>query len=362
MKFAKGAKTQDRMTFDSGEQIQGQLITTAIDGPLTGEPVDLLVIDDPVKGQKEARSPVSHTNAKEWMQSVANSRKHEMTSTVVISTRWHANDLIGYITEAYTDYEIINIPALCTDPENDFLGRELDEPIFPEHKSKEWLIHVRDTEPNSVWQTMYQGNPTPREDRLFDSEQIQYYTELPKELRFMNGVDLAYSTKSSADFTAWVTIALNAKTGNIYITKANRKRLTPTAVIPWIVSRALEYPYVICIEDNGPQKFANETIERALVASGWQFKRMKKVPVTNDKYTRAIQFSAAWNNGKVFLPDKSLLTTTEQEMITTFLSELLDFTGVNDKHDDMLDATTNAYNVIMKPRRLALVPGMGNKQ
>jgi hypothetical protein len=56
-----------------------------------------------------------------------------------------------------------------------------------------------------------------------------------------------------------------------------------------------------------------------------------------DKFSRSQGFSQAWRNGKVFLPRGA-------PWVERYLSELLSFTGVNDRHDDMVDASVSAFS------------------
>lgn len=344
MEFEPGAKTQDCFVFKQG----GQLLTLGIGGGLTGEPVDLLVVDDPIKGQQEARSKVAHENVKEWFQMVGNSRKHEKTSTVVISTRWNEIDLIGYISEAYKDYEIINMPALSLGSQVDYLGREIDEALFPECKSKNFMQKVRDEEPKSVWETMYQGNPTPKEDRLFDYTKVQYYSKLPNKIACLNGVDLAYTVKESSDYTAFVTLAKDTQTNDVYLVNVERFKLPPAQCNAKIASLNLQYPYTIVVERNGTQIGANDYLESILIQNNC--KKLRQEQISGDKYTRALKFSSAWNNGKIYLPNpKDFPEATS--WLQPFIQEVTKFTGVNDKHDDMLDAVTVSFNLLSIPSR-----------
>jgi predicted phage terminase large subunit-like protein len=60
------------------------------------------------------------------------------------------------------------------------------------------------------------------------------------------------------------------------------------------------------------------------------------LPFTGDKFVRAQEPAAAWNQGKVLLPKN-------KTWVDPFLSELLSFTGVQDAHDDQVDAFVSAF-------------------
>ena len=78
------------------------------------------------------------------------------------------------------------------------------------------------------------------------------------------------------------------------------------------------------------------------------------VPATADKFVRAQAVSAAWNSGKVLVPQ-------DAEWLHYFISEVCGFTGVNDYHDDMVDALVGSHLALTRPppRRVLsnLAPG-----
>jgi phage terminase large subunit-like protein len=70
-----------------------------------------------------------------------------------------------------------------------------------------------------------------------------------------------------------------------------------------------------------------------------------------DKFTRAQPASAAWNGGRIRVPQreydpKSKLVPvgSHPAWIAQMLDELQRFTGVGDRHDDQVDALVHLYN------------------
>jgi len=66
-------------------------------GAITGRGADLLLIDDPLKDQEEARSDVIRRALYEWYTAVAYPRLQPGAAVVLISTRWHEDDLAGHV-------------------------------------------------------------------------------------------------------------------------------------------------------------------------------------------------------------------------------------------------------------------------
>jgi hypothetical protein len=98
---------------------------------LTGHPVEgLLVIDDMHKDRQEADSKRVRNRVGDWYSSTAYTRLAPGTAIVMIGTRWHPDDLIGRVT-AYEPkrWRQIIMPALCSDPATDPLGRAAGAPL-----------------------------------------------------------------------------------------------------------------------------------------------------------------------------------------------------------------------------------------
>ena len=73
----------------------GGIVTTGIGGALTGRPVDVLIIDDPVKGRAEADSATYRETAWTWWTETGSTRLAPNAPVVLLMTRWHQDDLAG---------------------------------------------------------------------------------------------------------------------------------------------------------------------------------------------------------------------------------------------------------------------------
>ena len=128
---------------------------------------DLLIIDDPVKNAKEARSPTIRKNHIDWWQSTALTRLHPGGVVIVVMTRWHEGDLGGYLLSRGTDeieepFVEVRLPAIAED--NDPLGRKKGEALWPERYGVDELRRIRQAQGSSYWwAAMYQGHPVPEE-------------------------------------------------------------------------------------------------------------------------------------------------------------------------------------------------------
>lgn len=150
----------------------GGMITVGIEGSLTGRPVDVLIIDDPFKDQKQADSETYRENVKEWWRTTGSMRLSEDAIVIVLMTRWHEDDLAGWLlTEEPGDWRHINIPALADhDPakgETDVLGRQPGEWMISARGRtvRGWLRRKRNAGSRG-FQAVLQGRPSPQEGSI----------------------------------------------------------------------------------------------------------------------------------------------------------------------------------------------------
>ncbi len=140
---------------------EGGMTAAGVGGPITGKGAHLLIVDDPIKNDVEARSATFRQRQWEWWQSVATTRLRPGALIVVIQTRWHRDDLTGRILEQAQDkghrWRVVKFPALAE--EHDVLGRQPGEALWPEVFTRERLEQVRDSHTHYYWSAMYQQNP-----------------------------------------------------------------------------------------------------------------------------------------------------------------------------------------------------------
>jgi predicted phage terminase large subunit-like protein len=137
------------------------MMTAGVAGPITGKGAQLLIIDDPIKNDAEARSALIRQKHFDWWQSTASTRLRPGGLDLIIQTRWHRDDLAGRIlSEAKTNggrWRELKLPALAED--RDLLQRAPGEPLWPEVYSLEHLSRIRERQTNYYWRSLYQQDP-----------------------------------------------------------------------------------------------------------------------------------------------------------------------------------------------------------
>jgi hypothetical protein len=96
---------------------RGRVRAAGLGGGISGHSMDLGIIDDPVKDEAEAQSAAYRTRANEWYESAFYTRLAPGAPIVLIMTRWHEDDLAGYLLKKQGEggdlWHVLRLPALA---------------------------------------------------------------------------------------------------------------------------------------------------------------------------------------------------------------------------------------------------------
>lgn len=163
---------------------KGSLKAIGRGGGLTGNKVDLMVLDDLYKDYSEGNSPIVREAVIAWYLTVVLKRLHNNSQQLIVFTRWHEDDLIGYLENNHTvktitswkDLEYfkdnpthwakINFPTLKVGEPTEFDPREVGEPIWPSMHSKEGKEEERRLD-EEKFESLEQGDPQPKKGLLY---------------------------------------------------------------------------------------------------------------------------------------------------------------------------------------------------
>ena len=180
-----GLKVRDDLAAQHEWQLaghEGGVHTAGIGAALTGRPVDLLIIDDPIKDREQADSETYRERAWDWWTDVGSTRLAPGAPAIQVATRWHEADLAGQLMAAEDGHiwRNLNIPAQADhDPnkgEADPLDRAPGEFMVSARGRTvpQWeAIKVRSG--SRTWNALYQGRPSPAEGGMFKRDHWQEY-------------------------------------------------------------------------------------------------------------------------------------------------------------------------------------------
>ena len=168
---------------------RGGFKTVGVGGALTGEPVDILIMDDIYKDAKTAWSPIVRESVSDWYDTVAETRLHNDSQQLIVFTRWHEDDLAGTLLRQQGEYDPNDNPdgwVVCTfkaikeGAPTEYDPRQEGEALWEERHSIHKLEQIRKRNPQ-VFESLYQQDPKPSEGLMY-SFGFQTYTVRPATL------------------------------------------------------------------------------------------------------------------------------------------------------------------------------------
>jgi hypothetical protein len=159
----------------------GFIKTVGIGGSLTGTPVDIGIIDDPIKDFEEAQSPTVRQKAWDWYESVFETRLHNHSQILMIMTRWDEDDPAGRVLAKEGDeWEIIKLPAIKENDQNEYDNRKTGQVLWENRHSLDRMLKKQTTSP-IIFNALYQQNPQPSKDILVfpDWSEIDKFPDIP---------------------------------------------------------------------------------------------------------------------------------------------------------------------------------------
>ena len=163
---------------------EGSFRNTTVLGSITGEALDLGVIDDPIKGREEADSQLKRDKAWAWLTDDVFSRFSDGAGLLLVMTRWHLDDPAGRLMEHFGDrVTVVRFPAIA---EHDEKHRRMGDPLFPELKSLEYLQQRRQLYTQASWESLYQQNPIVVGGGIFPISKISVIPERPAESQVLS--------------------------------------------------------------------------------------------------------------------------------------------------------------------------------
>lgn len=191
---------------DWGTSEGGTMLSSGLGGGINGEGAGLLICDDLIKDSKNAQSEAFRDNTWDWFKSTAWSRLAPNGVCVMIGTCWHRDDHLGRMKEEFGDEVLeINLPAIAE--EDDQLGREPGEALWPEQWSKEFLLNQETLLGPYFWSSLYQQRPKQHAeaewpDKYFEDIWIEH---LPDSFELSGiGVDASKGRSDRSDYSAIV--------------------------------------------------------------------------------------------------------------------------------------------------------------
>lgn len=318
----------------------GYFRNTTVGGSITGEGLDLGVIDDPIKGRKEANSKTVRDGVWDWFTDDFFTRFSENAGLLCILTRWHIDDPIGRLISQNPNVKVLSYPAIATTDEQ---HRKEGEALFPEHKSLEFLLERKKVMDTTSWLSLYQQSPIVLGGEIIKGEWFKRYSMLPKMEYRKIYADTAQKKGKENDYTVFECWGYSE--GNAYLIDLVRGKWES----PELRRKANDFWHKHAAIKNG--ELRQFCIEDKASGTGLiqDIKNIDKIPVVGiqrntDKLTRVQDALPYIESGFVYLPDNS-------PFVNDFIAECEAFTADDGHdHDDQIDPMCDAIDDMLAGR------------
>lgn len=312
----------------------GGYLGVGVGAGLTGRPLDIGIIDDPVKNEKEALSPTVKEGHWNWYQSVFTTRLSENSGQIIMATSWAEDDLPGRVMSHFKGdprLTVLRFPAINMRGDVGYNPQLPEGPLVPELHSLAKLQETKGLLSDYWWAALYQQNPRPLGGNVFKEDGVRYY--LPKDLpaKFDKVLASWDCTFKDTDGTDYVVGQVWGKAGaNSYLLAQVRQRMSFTKTVREVVTLREAWPRIreILIEDkaNGPAVI--DTLKASVPGI---------IPIEPDgsKLARAHAVTSYWEAGNVWLPHPDIAP-----WVKDLVAELTTFPA--SANDDQVDALTQA--------------------
>lgn len=330
----------------------GSYRSAGVGGGITGMGADILVIDDPVKDDKEALSPTIRESVYEWFRGTAYTRLAPKAGILLTMTRWHLDDLAGkLITKMKEDlngdgdkWQVINFPAVAVNEEYIDLPqpngevvktkfRSVGEPLHADRYNLKRLNRIKHTLGEFKWNAMYQQNPVAEGGNIFKRSWFKYYaqSELPGSFDILFASwDMTFKDNKKADY---VVGQLWGKYGaNFYLIDQIRKQMGFTETKQAVEEMYAKYPYCLTwlVEDKANGTAIIDVLRDSVPG-------VISINPHESKIARAAAITSLVEAGNIILPYPE-----DVPWVNQFIDECIIFPS--GAHDDQVDAMSQGIN------------------
>jgi len=318
--ISKATGAKEMWALENGsEYMSGGLLSG-----ITGNRARGVILDDPIKGRKDANSKTIRDATMEALEDDLQTRYIPGAWQVLVQTRWHDEDVAGSILPEDYDgesgailcrdgmvWEVVNLVAkIETEKQaaDDPLGRQLGEYLWPEWFDKRhWAIYEpRVGDPNSPsarrWAALFQQRPRPDHGNQFERDWVNWYDigQHPKYLNYYAASDYSVSD-GEGDFTEHGIGGLD-ENGDLWLVDWWYGHNAPDITIFSLLTLCKRWGVRKGFDEKG-------MIEKAIKPQFEQMKRQSGIylkveylPTIGDKVARFQSFRGLSSAGKLHIP------------------------------------------------------------
>ena len=339
---------------------KGGLKTIGVGGGLTGNTVDIAVMDDLYKDYQDATSPTISERVWEWYTTVLKTRLHNDSQELIVFTRWSEHDLVGRLEEqgkvvtfdgkesiddllsriSKDTFIKINFEAIKTGEPNEIDPRQPNEALW---NTKHDINKLESTRALDVtkFEALYQGNPTAKEGLLYEG--FKTFSEVP------NGSKYCYidTADTGSDYLCAVFYVVNGSYCYVFDVVYDDRKNEVTE--PIIADKLNHHGINVChVESNNGGRAFCRNIERITRDVGNGKTSFKPFTQRANKEARILSNASNVMNHIIMPYDWATRFKKFNKDVTGFLAK-----GRN-PHDDAPDTLTGVYEKSVKTNKVRI--------
>lgn len=367
---------------------QGELLALGANGSIMGNPANYIIVDDILKGLKDANSKTMQENLKEWHIGTLSRRlrKNDVGREplfIVVAQRLGLLDYQGILGELYDTIDglealeildnggsipkdtfvRLSFPALCENTETDLLHRPVGAPLWSAHKNREELLHDKKMMGEYRFRTIMQCDPQEYKDYLFNKDMFYNmdgeltctipYNEVPSVpmIRFWDTAATSKDTKTGDYFVGIMQGYDYWQNETLYLFNMKRGKHKALTVINTIknsiIKAGKDKGTYIQQEPGSMSVMFLQLLQQELKNYNIMYGVAEK-----NKLFSSVELQTLASEGRlkfVTYPNEG------DEWIHTVIDELCHFDGeesTNNKHDDIVDSLSMGANYFLQNRNL----------
>jgi len=336
----------------------GNYFSVGVGGPITGRGAHLFIIDDPIKGREDAESATKRRRLVEWFQSVAYTRLMPQNAIVLIMTRWHFDDLAGWLMaeKSHENWDILELPAIA-DEDDDVIGRVSGDALWMDAYPLPRLKTIRNTIGTREWSALFQQRPVPEGGGMVQLDWFNYYDRKALNRQLLDPNIAKKNKKIKQVVCSWDT-AFKEEQMNDPSACTVWGIADDGYYLLWILNERLSFPKlksaVIKMYNRNmmyalgqvPVLIEDKASGQSLIQELRSTTKIPVIPIKADanKQVRMSEVTALIEAGKVYLPNKV-------RWLVEYESQLAQFPFA--KFDDLVDSTSQFLRWAAKPQYVA---------
>lgn len=338
-------------------QVAGSYRCAGVGGGITGQGMNIGIIDDPVKDYRDASSAVYQERLLDWYHSTFWTRcDPKINGIILIMTRWHQRDLAGTLLaemeEGGEQWEVVRFPMVAEQDEyfEGRLFRQEGDLLCPNRMPQDFVDRCRNRGP-MVWNGLYQQRPTAKGGTLFHLSWLRYHngttknataviledgTTVPLRCKVAYG-DTASKTGEQHDYSVFQLWG-QGQDGKIYLLDMIRGKWEAPELKKMASAFFEKHRFSHLVNDMGIRciKIEDKASGTGLIQELRGNVPVEPIPRNKDKVSRAMSAAIPMSEGRVVLP-------AEAPFLSDLLFEIEDFNAeLTHANDDQIDPMMDA--------------------